>query len=63
MTFRFAMSFVFALFAAGTFALPSRAAVRTQEVKYTIGNAEYVGFLAVDDASKDKRPGIIICPE
>src|SRR3954462_11743114 len=63
MIIRFAIPSVFALIIAGVFAACSHAAVKTQEVKYTVGNAEYVGFLAVDDASKDKRPGILVCPE
>lgn len=39
------------------------AAVKTQDVKYTVDNAEYVGFLAFDDANDAKRPAILIAPE
>lgn len=38
-------------------------AVTTREVKYNVGGTEFVGYLAVDDASNNKRPGILVCPE
>jgi dienelactone hydrolase len=41
----------------------SSAAVQSKDVKYKVGDTEYVGFVAYDDASKDKRPGILIAPE
>ena len=47
----------------GAAAAPASAAVKTESVKYTVGGTEYVGFLAVDDASADKRPGVLIAPE
>lgn len=39
------------------------AAVKTETVKYRHGDAEYVGFLAWDDAIKGKRPGILVVHE
>jgi dienelactone hydrolase len=37
--------------------------VKTRDVKYTVGGTEYVGFLAVDESSSSKRPGVLVCPE
>lgn len=39
------------------------AAISTQDIRYTIGTTEYVGYLAYDDAGPAKRPGILIAPE
>ncbi|MDB5297756.1 MAG: dienelactone hydrolase [Phycisphaerales bacterium] len=39
------------------------AAVVTKDVKYAAGGAEYVGFLAYDDATAGKRPGVLVAPE
>jgi dienelactone hydrolase len=47
----------------GAVAAPARAAVKTQDVKYAVGGTEYVGFLAYDDATADKRPGVLVAPE
>ena len=41
----------------------ARAAVTTQDLKYTVGGQEYVGFLAYDDATPGKRPGVLVAPE
>lgn len=38
-------------------------AVQTRDVKYAVGGAEYVGFLAYDDATPGKRPGVLVAPE
>ncbi|HEX8912952.1 MAG TPA: dienelactone hydrolase family protein [Humisphaera sp.] len=59
---------VFTALAAGCLALlaaaaPAPAAVQSKDVKYKVGDAEYVGFVAYDDASKDKRPGVLVAPE
>jgi dienelactone hydrolase len=43
-------------FAAGA----ARAEIRTQHVDYKVGDAVFEGFLAYDDAIKEKRPGILI---
>jgi dienelactone hydrolase len=47
----------------GATAAPAAAAVKTQDVKYTVGETEYVGFLAYDDATEGKRPGVLVAPE
>lgn len=44
-------------------ALESRAAIKTETVKYKAGTVEAQGFLAYDDAVKDKRPGVVVVPE
>jgi dienelactone hydrolase len=38
----------------------ARAEIRTQRVDYKVGDTVFEGFLAYDDASKEKRPGILI---
>ena len=43
-------------FAAGA----ARAEIRTQHVDYKVGDQVFEGFLAYDDAAKDKRPGVLI---
>src|ERR1700752_4606650 len=43
-------------FAAGA----ARAEIRTQQIDYKVGDAVFEGFLAYDDAIKEKRPGILI---
>ena len=43
-------------------AMPLSAAVSTKEMKYKVGDTEYVGFLATDDAA-GKRPGVLVAPE
>jgi dienelactone hydrolase len=44
-------------------ALSTRAAVQLQQVDYKIGKKEFKGFLAYDDATQEKRPGILVIPE
>jgi dienelactone hydrolase len=44
-------------------AVPAGAAIKTEPVKYNIGSQEYQGFLAYDDASTAKRPGVLVAPE
>jgi dienelactone hydrolase len=39
------------------------AAVQTRVVDYEYEGAKLKGFLAFDDASKDKRPGVLVFPE
>ncbi len=41
----------------------SSAAVKTEAVKYKSGETEFVGYLAYDDASAAKRPGVLVAPE
>ena len=53
----FACTLLSAVFALGAVA---RAEIRTQYVDYKVGDTVFEGFLAYDDAVKDKRPGILI---
>jgi dienelactone hydrolase len=54
-------AFACGLVAAGFFvASTARAEIRTQHVDYKVGDQVFEGFLAYDDASKEKRPGILI---
>ena len=46
-----------------SFALPAHAAIREEAVTYTDGATEMKGFVVYDDATKDKRPGIILVHE
>jgi dienelactone hydrolase len=39
------------------------AAIKTETVKYKAGDTQLVGYLAYDDAAKDKRPGVIVVHE
>jgi len=39
------------------------AAVRTETVEYKLGDQTLKGFIAYDDATTDKRPGVLIAPE
>ncbi len=39
------------------------AAIHTEKVSYKQGNATLVGYLAYDDAVKDKRPGVLVIHE
>jgi dienelactone hydrolase len=41
-------------------AFPATAAVKTKTVDYKIGNDTFEGFLAYDDATTAKRPGVVI---
>ena len=38
-------------------------AIQTQTIDYTHDNITMKGFLAVDDATQNKRPGILVCHE
>ena len=44
-------------------AFPVRAAVVLEEVKYKDGNTALTGYIAYDNALKDKRPGIFVLHE
>jgi dienelactone hydrolase len=37
--------------------------ITTKDIDYHVGETRYIGQLAVDDASGDKRPGILVAPE
>src|SRR2546423_15664977 len=45
------------------FALLARAEIKTQTVEYKDGDATLKGYLAYDDAIKEKRPGVLVVPE
>lgn len=40
-----------------------QAAVQTKAIEYKHADTTLVGFLAWDDAAKDPRPGVLVCPE
>jgi dienelactone hydrolase len=42
---------------------PARAAVKTETVTYKQGDTTLKGFLAYDDATSEKRPGVLVAPE
>lgn len=42
---------------------PASAAIKTETVKYKAGDTQLVGYLAYDDAAKEKRPGVIVAHE
>jgi dienelactone hydrolase len=44
-------------------AAPATAALKTETVKYKAGDTELVGYLAYDDAARDKRPGVLVVHE
>jgi len=56
-----AATFAFAL--ALTLAVPTHAAVRTQEIEYEQGGQKLLGYLAYDDSVQGKRPGVIVVHE
>lgn len=62
---RWMFTIALAVAAMASAATGARAAVQTKDVKYTVGDAEYVGFLAFDDAAAATaaRPGVLIAPE
>ena len=45
------------------FALVARAEIKTQSVEYKDGDTTLKGFLAYDDATQGKRPGVLVVPE
>ena len=56
---RFAAAIGVALLAAGL----SPAAVKTETIEYEFGGTKMKGFLAFDDAGKEKRPGVLVVHE
>lgn len=57
------MRSVIAMAAAALFAGTAPAAVVTKVVEYEHDGTKLKGFLAYDDAVKDKRPGVLVFPE
>lgn len=45
------------------FSLAVQAEVQTQEITYKVGENEFTGYLAYDDAISGKRPGILVVHE
>lgn len=43
----------------GLLTMSAQAAIRTEAVKYKVGETEFVGYLAYDDAVEGKRPGVV----
>ena len=43
--------------------LTAHADVQTKEITYQVGDTEFTGYLAYDDAKTDKRPGILVVHE
>ena len=56
---RYTISAVLVLLIAGY----ASAAVKTQTVDYKVGDTDFRGFLAYDDAATGKHPGVLIAPE
>jgi len=46
-----------------SFTVETHAALQTKEIKYTVGQDEFTGYLAFDDAVSGKRPGILVVHE
>ena len=44
-------------------AVSAQAAIKTEVVKYKVGEAEFTGYIAYDDAITGKRPGVIVVHE
>lgn len=42
---------------------PARAAIQTETVEYKIGDTEFVGYLAYDDAGETPAPGVLVVHE
>ncbi len=51
------------VFLLSVFAFEAHAVVKTQEIKYTVGENSYTGFLAYNDAVSGKRPGVLVVHE
>ncbi|MBW8822845.1 MAG: dienelactone hydrolase family protein [Xanthomonadales bacterium] len=43
--------------------LPAFAAMKTRSVEWTVGKDHFIGALVYDDASKAKRPGLVMVPD
>ena len=54
---------IFITMAFSLISFAAHAAIKTEEVKYKVGDTEFTGFLAYDDAIKGKRPGVIVVHE
>lgn len=54
---------LFALAATGMLPVLAQAAVKTETVTYKVNDVTFKGYLAWDDAGKDKRPGVLVVHE
>lgn len=54
---------VLSLFVVMVFAFEAQAALQSKEIKYKVGENEFTGYMAYDDAVKGKRPGVIVVHE
>jgi len=52
-----------ALAVLGCVAVPGEAAVQTKKIAYKVGDQEFIGHLAWDDAVSGKRPGVLVVHE
>ncbi len=53
----------FAAVLAATSSSAAFAEIKVEHVTYTSGETKLEGVLAYDDATTDKRPGVVVCPE
>jgi dienelactone hydrolase len=47
----------------GVFSFSAAAALKSEEIVYHVGDKEFTGYLAYDDAVKGKRPGVLVVHE
>ena len=45
------------------FSVTAIAEIKTEEIKYHVGDHEFTGYLAYDDAQAEKRPGVLVLHE
>ena len=57
------MTKIFLALAFSLVAFSAQAGITTEEIKYKVGDTEFTGYLAYDDAIKGKRPGVIVVHE
>ncbi|MDH5572293.1 MAG: dienelactone hydrolase family protein [Gammaproteobacteria bacterium] len=57
------MQRILIFFFVSLFTLNTQAEIQTREITYRIGENKFTGFMAYDDAIKEKRPGILVVHE
>src|SRR5262245_20881717 len=55
------MRYLLVSLAAAVCTAASSAAIKTQSIEYKHGSTVLEGYLAWDDAVKEKRPGVLVC--
>ncbi|HEX6985833.1 MAG TPA: dienelactone hydrolase family protein, partial [Planctomycetaceae bacterium] len=55
--------FLATLFLLGPLAMTARGELKTEEVRYSHGGTEFVGYLAYDDRFEGERPGVLVVHE